>query len=168
MFRKRIFCAKLELFVVKGEINYLKRKLVTGITITVVALFALYVVFIYFLVSACLVPSFMEKLDMFEEITVSSYSQQVHTSDISENRKAAITETKEWLETARGQKIKQTTADGYELVATEFFAEQDSHKWVLLLHGYTGWKEEMYPFAYWYHTQGYHVLVSHAEAARRL
>lgn len=102
---------------------------------------------------------FCAKLDMFEEITVSSYSQQVHTSDISENRKAAITETKEWLETARGQKIKQTTADGYELVATEFFAEQDSHKWVLLLHGYTGWKEKMYPFAYWYHTQGYHVLV---------
>ena len=30
---------------------------------------------------------------------------------------------------------------------------------MLLLHGYTGWKEEMYPFAYWYHKQGYHALV---------
>jgi hypothetical protein len=30
---------------------------------------------------------------------------------------------------------------------------------VLLLHGYTGWKEEMYPYARWYWEQGYHVLV---------
>ena len=119
----------------------------------------IYTICIYFLVSACLVPSFMEKLDAFEEITEKGYSEQVHTSDISENRKAAITATKEWLETAQGQKLRQRTADGYELVATEFFAKEESHKWVLLLHGYTGWKEEMYPFAYRYYEQGYHVLV---------
>nr|MCR4711202.1 alpha/beta fold hydrolase [Clostridia bacterium] len=34
-----------------------------------------------------------------------------------------------------------------------------SHNWVILLHGYTGWKEEMYPFAFWYFTEkGYNVL----------
>ena len=139
--------------------RYVKKKILTGITIAVVVLFVIYTVFIYFLVSACLVPSFMEKLDAFEKITEKGYSEQVHTSDISENRKKAIEQTKEWLETAQGQKLRRKTADGYELVATEFFAEEDSHKWVLLLHGYTGWKEEMYPFAYWYHEQGYHVLV---------
>ena len=112
-----------------------------------------------FLVSACLVPSFMEKLDAFEEITEKGYSEQVHTTDISENRREALSDTKECLETARGQKLWQQTDDGYELVATEFFAKENSHKWVLLLHGYTGWKEEMYPFAYRYYEQGYHVLV---------
>lgn len=137
----------------------MKKKILTGITIAVVILFVIYTVFIYCLVSACLVPSFMEKLDAFEEITEKGYSEQVHTSDISENRKEAIAQTKEWLETAQGQKLQRQTNDGYELVATEFFAEENSHKWVLLLHGYTGWKEEMYPFAYWYHEQGYHVLV---------
>ncbi|MGN0345010.1 MAG: alpha/beta hydrolase [Lachnospiraceae bacterium] len=137
----------------------MKKKILTGITITVAVLFMIYTICIYFLVSACLVPSFMEKLDAFEEITEKGYSEQVHTSDISENRKAAITATKEWLETAQGQKLRQRTADGYELVATEFFAKEESHKWVLLLHGYTGWKEEMYPFAYRYYEQGYHVLV---------
>lgn len=137
----------------------MKKKILTGVTITVAVLFMIYTICIYFLVSACLVPSFMEKLDAFEEITEKGYSEQVHTSDISENRKAAITATKEWLETAQGQKLRQRTADGYELVATEFFAKEESHKWVLLLHGYTGWKEEMYPFAYRYYEQGYHVLV---------
>lgn len=138
---------------------YLKKKAVKITAIVIAVLLIVYTVFIYFLVSACLVPSFMEKLDAFEEITAKGYSEQVHTSDISENRKTAIALTNEWLMEAQGQTLTQQTADGYELVAKEFFADPDSHKWVLLLHGYTGWKEEMYPFAYWYHEQGYHVLV---------
>ena len=32
-------------------------------------------------------------------------------------------------------------------------------KWAVLLHGYTGSKEAMYPIAFWSHRQGYHVLV---------
>ena len=35
----------------------------------------------------------------------------------------------------------------------------EGHDWVILLHGYTGVKEEMYPFAYEYYQRGYHVLV---------
>lgn len=122
---------------------YGKKKTVQAILIAAAALFAVYTIFIYFLVSACLVPSFMEKLDAFEELTEKGYSEQVHTTDISTNRKKAIEETKEWLETAQRQKLSRYTADRYKLVATEFLASEDSHKWVLLLHGYTGWKEEM-------------------------
>lgn len=137
----------------------MKKKAVKVAAAMLAAAAAVYTVFIYFLVSACLVPSFMEKLDAFEEITAKGYSQQVHTSDISENRKAAITATSEWLSDAKGQMLTRETADGYKLVAAEFFSAEESHKWVLLLHGYTGWKEEMYPFAWWYYSQGYHVLV---------
>lgn len=67
--------------------------------------------------------------------------------------------TEEWLQTAESRKISVKTEDGYTLIAAEFPAAEDNHKWVLILHGYTGWKEEMYPFAYWYHEQGYHVIV---------
>lgn len=135
-----------------------KKKIIKITVIIVVVLFILYTVFIYFLVSACLVPSFMNKLDAFEDITVMSYSQQVQTADIGENRKAAIDGTKNWLAEAKGQKIALESEDGYRLVAQEFYAKEDSHQWVLLLHGYTGWKEEMYPFAAWYVEQGIHVL----------
>ncbi len=124
------------------------------------ALFAVYVVFVYCLVSACLVPSFMDKLNAFEDITRKCYSEQVQTADIQENRSQLLRETEEWVETARRTKIHVETPDGYRLTAVEFPADDpDSERWVLLLHGYTGWKEEMYQFACWYHGQGYSVLV---------
>ncbi len=119
----------------------------------------LYFTLVNVLVSATLVPSFMEKLEAFERITVESYAAQVQTSDIKGNRSASLNETQEWLEHAKRQKISAQTDDGYTLIANEFFSDDDSHKWALVLHGYTGWKEEMYPFAYWYHEEGYHVLV---------
>ena len=128
------------------------------VAILLALLLIAYIVLVNVLVSAALVPSFMEKLDAFQEVTEQSYSQQVHTSDISENRKAALAETRAWLETAEMEKLTWTTADGYRLVAAEFPAAQ-SHKWAVLLHGYTGWKEEMYPFACWYAGQGFNVLV---------
>lgn len=122
------------------------------------ALFVLYTVFVYFLVSACLVPSFMDKLDAFEDITKKCYSEQVQTVQIQENRSRLLSETAAWIETAKREKIYVETADGYRLTAAEF-PERTSETWVLLLHGYTGWKEEMYQFAYWYQKQGYAVLV---------
>lgn len=122
------------------------------------ALFAVYAVFVYFLVSACLVPSFMDKLNAFEDITRKCYSEQVQTADIHENRTKLLSETQEWLEKTERRKIQVRTADGYLLTAAEFPA-QTGDKWVLLLHGYTGWKEEMYQFACWYYRQGYSVLV---------
>lgn len=121
-------------------------------------LLVLYFMLVNFLVSAALVPSFMEKLEAFERITDESYAAQVQTSDIKMNRQESLNETEEWLKTADRQKISARTEDGYTLIAEEFFADEESHKWVLLLHGYTGWKEEMYPFARWYQEQGYHVV----------
>ncbi len=121
-------------------------------------LFAMYAVFVYFLVSACLVPSFMDKLNAFEDITRKCYSEQVQTEEIKENRTQLLMETQEWLETVERRKIQVESDDGYLLVAEEF-PVRDSGKWVLLLHGYTGWKEEMYQFAFWYYSQGYSVLV---------
>ncbi len=120
---------------------------------------AAYIVLVNVLVSAALVPSFMQKLEAFETVTEQSYAQQVKTSDIRENRSAALAETNAWLETAARQRWEITSRDGYRLVAAQFPAEAESHTWVVLLHGYTGWKEEMYPFAYWYHQQGFQVLV---------
>lgn len=120
--------------------------------------FVLYTVFVYFLVSACLVPSFMDKLDAFEDITKKCYSEQVQTAQIQGNRSRLLSETAAWIETAKREKIYAQTTDGYRLAAVEF-PERTSETWVLLLHGYTGWKEEMYQFACWYQKQGYAVLV---------
>lgn len=134
------------------------RKIAAAVGILALLFLILYIILVNFLVSAALVPSFMEKLEAFERITEESYAAQVQTSDIKGNRQEAWRETKEWLETAEHRQISAETEDGYRLIAEEFPAEGESHKWVLLLHGYTGWKEEMYPFAFWYHKQGYNVV----------
>lgn len=112
-----------------------------------------------FLVSAALVPSTMETLDAFSRITEDSYEALVQTDDIQQQNAKAWDETRIWAESAKGQKLERTTEDGIRLIAQEIFTEEESHKWVLLLHGYTGWKEAMYPFAAWYNKQGYHVIV---------
>ncbi len=136
-----------------------KRKVFKIVSAVLIFLFILYAVFIYFLVSACLVPSFMRKLDVFEDVTRKSYAQQVQSTDIKTNLNDSIDKTNEWLETVERKKVSVETKDGYTLIAEEFVPNKESDKWVLLLHGYTGWKEAMYPFAYWYYEQGYHVLV---------
>lgn len=138
-----------------------KKKIIKGTVLLTAVLLALYFALVNFLVSAALVPSFMEKLEAFARITEDSYAAQVQTSDIKMNRQESLSETDEWLKTAKRQTRSVKTEDGYTLIAEEFPAENaqaESHKWVILLHGYTGWKEEMYPFAYWYQKQGYHVL----------
>ena len=136
-----------------------KTKVIKAVFYTVFIFFILYVILVYFLVSACLVPSFMDRLNAFEDITRKCYAEQVQTTDIKDNRSKLLADTSAWLETVNRNKISVQTTDGYTLIAAEFAAESDSSKWVLLLHGYTGWKEEMYQFAYWYNEQGYHVLV---------
>ncbi len=136
-----------------------RKKVVCTFFVIAALVIVLYFVLVNFLVSAALVPSFMQKLEAFERITEESYAAQVQTSDIKINRQMTLNATEEWLQTAESRKISVKTEDGYTLIAAEFPAAEDNHKWVLILHGYTGWKEEMYPFAYWYHEQGYHVIV---------
>lgn len=136
-----------------------KKKIIIAICVISALIIIMYLALVNFLVSAALVPSFMRKLESFERITDESYEAQVQTSDIKVNRQLSLNETDEWLQTVNSQKISAMTDDGYQLIAKEFFVEEYNHKWLLLLHGYTGWKEEMYPFACWYNMQGYHVIV---------
>ena len=119
----------------------------------------LYVIAANILVSAALKPSFMRKLDKFQEITDRSYAEQVQTDDIKEHRKEALSETDEWVKNTPKTKLENFTEEGYRLVATEFLRDDESHLWALVLHGYTGWKEEMYEFARQYYLKGYHVIV---------
>lgn len=147
----------------------------------------LYFTLVNFLVSAALVPSFMRKLESFQRITDESYAAQVQTSDIQVNRQLALNHTAEWLDTVDSRKVSVVSEDGYTLIATEFYGstteatygesqtqdsssapqesekkrepEAEQHRWALVLHGYTGWKEEMYPFACWYHEEGFRVIV---------
>lgn len=110
------------------------------------------------LVNVALIPETMEQTDAFQEITEQSMEALVHTDDIQMNQAKAAEETNEWLEQVNSKKLSVTTEDGYQLMGRVFLQEEESHRWVLLLHGYTGWKEELYPIGHQYAIQGYQVL----------
>ena len=137
---------------------------------------AFYWLAINLLVSAVLVPSFMRRLDSFERITKKSYSEMVYTEDLTSNSSVIWNMTNSWVRRADKEKCEITSEDGYLLRAMLFPADppaaslfegdtgnnstsEKNSRWAVLLHGYTGSKEAMYPIAFWYHQQGYHVLV---------
>ena len=109
------------------------------------------------IISAALVPSFMQRLDAFETVTEQSYSEMIYTDDITLNMKAASEETLAWFQEVPKYKTSVETEDGYTLVGA-VFRNEESHRWALILHGYTGWKEEMYHFAARYYEQGFNVI----------
>ena len=125
----------------------------------VLFLFIAYWVVVYFLVSAALVPEFMRKLESFSTLTEKEVANQKHTDDIEKNSRKELDETELWWESIHKEKLTITSEDGYKLVAAYIPAEKESHDWVLVLHGYTGLKEEMYPFARQYWLKGYNALV---------
>ncbi|QNM04704.1 alpha/beta hydrolase [Qiania dongpingensis] len=134
--------------------KWLKRTLI----ILAVLLAAAYVVACNVLIDLALIPEKMEQAQAFEDLTEEGMEALVQTDDIQENRAEAISRTKKWLQSADTELLSVTTEDGYRLVAQAFYQERADHRWVLLLHGYTGWKEELYPIAYRYVQQGYQVL----------
>ena len=143
----------------KKKVNHKKRIYIRAAVFVVLSL----ILFGYFfavncLVSAALIPSYMAEEEFFEDITEECFAEQVQTEDIETNRQEMLEEADDWFADTTGVEVERESDDGYKLIAEEFEAHEDSHKWVLLMHGYTGWKEEMYPFAAWYYKQGFNVL----------
>lgn len=145
---------------IKTDIHSRKKKsFLKRAAIAAVVIFVLYCAVIWFLVSAALIPSFMKKLPVFDYVTRLCYGQQVQSEDIErhiENGRAAYNK---WLSQAKISYVTKKTSDGYRLKAAEIEGAEGSHVWVLLLHGYTGWKEAMYPYTWFYSKRGYHALI---------
>ena len=123
----------------------------------VLILFVIYWAAVNFLVSAVLVPSFMERLDAFERIARQSYAEQVQESDLVKNSSALYSIGKVWGNRESVEEVEILSEDGYRLRGV-MEESPDSHRWVVLLHGYTGSREMMYGYAYWYAQHGFNVL----------
>lgn len=120
-------------------------------------LFLSYWAAVNFLVSAVLVPSFMERLDAFHRIAEQSYAEQVQESELKQNASAMYSIGKAWGNREDVGEAEILSEDGYRLRGI-IEEKNDSHRWVVLLHGYTGSKEMMYGYASWYADRGFSVL----------
>ena len=141
------------------------------------------------LVSAVLVPSFMERLHAFDRIVEQSYAEQVQETSLQNNAVSMTVIGINWARNMGPEEVSILSKDGYRLRGALFAqdmetkeAETDAalaegaetdrgadlveetadpsaaHNWVILLHGYTGSKEMMYGFAYWYWQRGCNIL----------
>lgn len=120
-------------------------------------LFLSYWAAVNFLVSAVLVPSFMERLGAFHRIAEQSYAEQVQESELKQNASAMYSIGKAWGNREDVGEAEILSEDGYRLRGI-IEEKNDSHRWVVLLHGYTGSKEMMYGYASWYADRGFSVL----------
>ena len=128
-----------------------------NLILIVLILFVIYCAAVYFLVSAVLVPSFMEKLDAFDRIVEQSYAEQVQESELMQNSGAMYLIGEVWGKREDVEEVEILSEDGYRLRGV-MEERSDSHRWVVLLHGYTGSREMMYGYAYWYAERGFSVL----------
>ena len=198
-----------------------KGHLLRNCIIVILILSVIYWTGINLLVSAVLVPSFMEKLDSFDRIVEQSYAEQVQESSLQQNANAMYVIGNSWSKRAAKERVEVLSEDGYRLKGVIFEAGDGAasrsqpgpaiaeaaqsrsqpgpaiaeaargrsqpgpaiaeaargrsqpgpviataaaataataHRWVILLHGYTGSKEMMYPYAYHYVQHGYNAL----------
>lgn len=77
-------------------------------------------------------------------------------SDAYKNSQINKEHTDQWLNSAKPERWNQTSFDGLNLIAD--FYPADSHKYVILVHGYTSGKEAMLVFGSYFKDWGYNVL----------
>ncbi len=80
--------------------------------------------------------------------------------------------TDAWLDSAKKTVVSITAGDGLKLVGDVFDTDENSHKWLIAIHGYTGKREHMYSYARYYAEKGYNILTpdmrSHGESEGKL
>ena len=89
-----------------------KRKHLRNFIIAVLILFVLYWIAVNVLVSAVLVPSFMERLEAFERISRQSYAEQVQESELQKNAAAMNVIGKSWARNPDPEGVEIMSGDG--------------------------------------------------------
>lgn len=77
---------------------------------------------------------------------------------IAENRKAQAELTKSFAASVKEQTVSITSADGLNL-SGGYYKQEDSHDWVIIVHGYRSKHQDMTGFAQRYYDAGYQVLM---------
>ena len=81
------------------------------------------------------------------------------------NKDSSIDEAKEWILSAKPEKLTLESDDGYILVARQIMVNKDSDKWVIIMHGYNGSMEDVYDIALQYAKNGYNILMPDLRAS---
>ncbi len=139
----------------KQKIN--KRK-IKKILIRSVAVIAVLVFAAVAFAGNYLVTFAIERREELHDVAPDSVVSQEDVSIIINNYKKLDTKFEEWYADVSRQSAEITSDDGLTLKGDVFMAEENSHKWLIVIHGYTGKRSDMYHIANAYAEKGYNVL----------
>ena len=86
-------------------------------------------------------------------------ASMTESSVVTENKLAEKENVKEWLKEVTREKLNMEADDEKILVARKIVTDENSKRWVVLLHGFGGSMEDMYDVAMHYAKEGYNVLL---------
>ena len=129
------------------------------------SLFVALIVYITVLCTSCVGPFFvyyaLETHDLTQKLRDSRAKDvsemNPHELYIYDNAKLIRQHTDSWLECCAPESWSQKTPDGLTLRAN-FFENKDSHKYAIIIHGWTSKKEDMYNYGAFFYDWGYSVL----------
>ena len=78
---------------------------------------------------------------------------------IEANKLSAAKTTNAWLAETKIESVSVRSDDGLQLKGSVINVDEESHRWVIVIHGYTLNKEAMNDYAYYYAQRGYHLLL---------
>lgn len=77
---------------------------------------------------------------------------------IDANRQWIEQQKEQWTAAVKREDVQILSADGLKLKGDLFLGEEESHKWLLAIHGYGGKRQDMQNVGSFYGQKGYHVL----------
>ena len=86
-------------------------------------------------------------------------ASMTESSAVTENKLTEKENVKEWLKEVTREKLNMEADDEKILVARKIVTDENSKRWVVLLHGFGGSMEDMYDVAMHYAKEGYNVLL---------
>ena len=136
--------------------NYKKIILIVILVLILITIIATLIIGNYF-VSFALVRNDDNEIDISpeEDKTISDSIKD----EISANMQVEENLVQEWLETVNTNTVDIKSKDGLKLVADKYYLNEQSNKWVIIVHGYGGNRQTMRSYGLHYFDKGYNVLI---------
>ena len=93
------------------------------------------------------------------EVVPESTTTDAVQQKADENAKQLSEQTQSWLSDAAVEQVEITSDDGLKLVGDIVMQKEQSHKWTIVVHGYSAQRKWMYDFADMWAEKGYNVLL---------
>ena len=137
------------------------------ILIILTAILSLFFVVLLF-IGNYLVNFAIVRTDGYTDVAPASIVSEEDANIIAQNRNSMNMETKLWQEEVTSEEISITSEDGLTLIAEVYPAKEESHKWLLGIHGYKSSNDSYLDTGCRYAQQGFNVLLpdmrSHGES----